>query len=112
MIITTTPLLAIGTALISVIAANFGAKNYKNIQIAHRYAMKVSLVIVVIVMILTNLFASDIASVFASAGSSARISAELTSFIAWIVIYYPTMAVGVPSTYVFQGIGKGVTAMF
>ncbi|MBO6122287.1 MAG: MATE family efflux transporter [Methanobrevibacter sp.] len=111
-IITTTPLLAIGTALISVIAANFGAKNYKNIQIAHRYAMKVSLVIAVIVMILTNLFALDIASVFASAGSSARISAELTSFIAWIVIYYPTMAVGVPSTYVFQGIGKGVTAMF
>lgn len=111
-IITTTPLLAIGTALISVIAANFGAKNYKNIQIVHRYAMKVSLVIAIAVMILTNLFAADIASVFATSGSSARISAELTSFIAWIVIYYPTMAVGVPSTYVFQGIGKGITAMF
>ncbi len=111
-IITTTPLLAIGTALISVIAANFGSKNYKNIQIAHRYAMKVSLIISIIVMILTNLFAVDIASIFASTGSSARISAELTSFIAWIVIYYPTMAVGVPSTYVFQGIGKGITAMF
>ena len=111
-IITTTPLLAIGTALISVIAANFGAKNYENIQIAHRYAMKVSLIIAIIVMILTNLFAADIASIFASTGSSARISAELTSFIAWIVIYYPTMAVGVPSTYVFQGIGKGITAMF
>ena len=111
-IITTTPLLAIGTALISVIAANFGAKNYKNIQIAHRYAMKVSLVIAIVVMVLTNLFAADIASIFASSGSSARISAELTSFIAWIVIYYPTMAVGVPSTYVFQGIGKGITAMF
>jgi len=111
-IITTTPLLAIGTALISVIAANFGAKNYKNIQIAHRYAMKVSLVIAVIVMVLTNIFAGDIASIFASSGSSARISAELTSFIAWIVIYYPTMAVGVPSTYVFQGLGKGITAMF
>ena len=111
-IITTTPLLAIGTALISVIAANFGAKNYKNIQTAHRYSMKVSLVIAIIVMILTNVFAADIASIFASSGSSARISGELTSFIAWIVIYYPTMAVGVPSTYVFQGIGKGITAMF
>ena len=111
-IITTTPLLAIGTALISVIAANFGAKNYRNIQIAHRYAMKVSLVIAIIVMLLTNLFAGDIASIFASSGSSARIAPELTSFIAWIVIYYPTMAVGVPSTYVFQGIGKGITAMF
>ena len=108
----TTPLLAIGTALISVIAANFGAKNYRNIQIAHRYAMKVSLVIAIIVMVLTNVFAGDIASIFTSGGSSARIAPELTSFIAWIVIYYPTMAVGVPSTYVFQGIGKGITAMF
>lgn len=111
-IIGTTPLLAIGTALISVIAANFGAKNYKNIQIAHRYAMKVSIVIAFVVMILTNVFAGDIASVFASSGSSVRIAPELTGFLAWIVIYYPTMAVGVASTYVFQGIGKGITAMF
>lgn len=108
----TTPLLAIGTALISVIAANYGAKNYNNIQIVHRYAMKVSIVIAVIIMILTNVFAGDIASVFASSGSSARIAPELTAFLAWIVIYYPTMAVGVASTYVFQGIGKGLTAMF
>ena len=42
----------------------------------------------------------------------ARIAAELTSFLAWIVIYYPTMGVGVASTYVFQGVGKGITAMF
>ena len=108
----TTPLLSIGTALISVIAANYGAKKYENIQIAHRYAMKVSIVIAFIVAILTNVFAGDIASVFASTGSSVRIAPELTSFLAWIVIYYPTMAVGVASTYVFQGIGKGLTAMF
>ena len=108
----TTPFLAIGTALISVIAANYGAKKYKNIQIAHRYAMKVSIVIAVVVMILTNVFAGDISSVFASSGSSTRIAGELTSFLSWIVIYYPTMAVGVASTYVFQGIGKGLTAMF
>ncbi|WP_407391249.1 MATE family efflux transporter [Methanobrevibacter sp.] len=108
----TTPLLAIGTALISVIAANYGAQNYKNIQIVHRYAMKVSIVIAFIVAILTNVFAGDIASIFASSGSSVRIASELTSFLSWIVIYYPTMAVGVASTYVFQGIGKGITAMF
>ena len=108
----TTPLLAIGTALISVIAANYGARNYKNIQIAHRYAMKISIVIAVIVAILTNVFAGDIASVFASSSSSVRIAGELTMFLAWIVLYYPTMAVGVASTYVFQGVGKGITAMF
>ena len=108
----TTPLLAIGTALISVIAANFGAKNYGNIQVAHRYAMKVSIVIAFVVMILTNVFAENLAFIFTSSGSSVRIASQLTSFLAWIVIYYPTMAVGVASTYVFQGIGKGITAMF
>ena len=111
-IIGTTPILAIGTALISVIAANYGAKNYENIKIAHRYAMKISMVFAFIVAILTNVFAGDIASIFASTGSSVRIASELTGFLAWIVIYYPTMAVGVASTYVFQGLGKGITAMF
>ena len=111
-IIGTTPILAIGTALISVIAANYGAKNYENIKIAHRYAMKISMVFAFAVAILTNVFAGDIASVFASSGTSVRIAGELTSFLQWIVIYYPTMAVGVASTYVFQGLGKGITAMF
>ena len=108
----TTPLLAIGTALISVIALNYGAKNYKNIQIAHRYAMKISIIIAVIVAVITNVFAGDIASIFASGGTSVRIAQELSGFLSWIVIYYPTMAVGVASTYVFQGIGRGITAMF
>ncbi|MBR0271249.1 MAG: MATE family efflux transporter [Methanobrevibacter sp.] len=107
----TTPILAIGTALVSVIAANYGARNYENIRIAHRYSMKISMIFAVIVMILTIVFAPQIASVFAS-GSSARISSELTSFLMWIVLYYPTMAVGVASTYVFQGVGRGITAMF
>ncbi len=111
-VIGTTPMLAIGTALISVIAANYGAKNYENIRIAHRYAMKVSMIFAFAVAILTNVFAPDLASIFTSSGTSARIAPELTSFLQWIVIYYPTMAVGVASTYVFQGLGKGITAMF
>lgn len=110
-IIGTTPILAIGTALISVIAANYGARNYENIKIAHRYAMKISMLFAVLVMILTMVFAPQIASVFAS-GSSERIYGELMAFLTWIVLYYPTMAVGVASTYVFQGIGCGITAMF
>lgn len=111
-IIGTTPILAIGTALISVIAANYGARNFKNIQIAHRYAMKISMIFAVLVMILTIAFAPQIASLFSSSSGSIRIAGELTSFLTWIVLYYPTMAVGVASTYVFQGIGRGLTAMF
>ena len=74
--------------------------------------MNISILIALAIAVLTNVFAGDIASVFASSGSSSRIASELTSFLSWIVIYYPTMAVGVASTYVFQGVGKGLTAMF
>ena len=106
----TTPILAIGTALISVIAANYGARHYENIRIAHRYAMKISMIFAVLVMILTIIFSPQIASVFAY-GNSIRIYDELKAFLTWIVLYYPTMAVGVASTYVFQGVGRGITAM-
>ena len=108
----TTPILAIGTAVISIIAANYGARRYENIRIVHRYAMKISIIIAFIVMILTIVFAGDISSLFTSSGSSTRIHGELTGFLQWIVLYYPTMAVGVASTYVFQGVGRGITAMF
>ena len=74
--------------------------------------MKVSIIIACIIAILTNIFAGDIASIFTSTGTSVRIAPELTSFLSWIVIYYPTMAVGIASTYVFQGVGKGLTSMF
>ena len=105
------PILAIGAALISVIAANYGAKNYKNIQIAHRYSMKISFVIAVIIAILTNVFAPHIASIFTSADSSARIASQLTSFLSWIVIFYPAAALGISSTYVFQAIGRGLSSL-
>ena len=111
-IIGTTPILAVGTALISVIAANYGARNYENIKLVYRYAMKISFALAVAAAFLTNFFAGDISALFASSGSSVRIAGELTSFLSWIVIYYPTMAVGVASTYVFQGLGKGITSMF
>ena len=108
----TTPLLAIGTALISVIAANYGDRNYENIKIAHRYSMKISIIISIVVAVLTSLFAPEITTIFSYSAASVRIAPELTSFLQWIVIYYPTMAVGVASTYVFQGVGRGLTAMF
>ena len=111
-VIGTTPILAIGTALISVIAVNYGARNFENIKIAHRYAMKISMIFAVAVMIITFIFAGDIAYMFSYSADAVRISAELTSFLQWIVLYYPSMAVGVASTYVFQGVGKGITAMF
>lgn len=107
----TTPILAIATALISVIGANYGAKRFKNIQIAHRYSMKISFIFSLLAVFITYFFAENIVSLFSYAGTSARLAPQLVAFLSCIVLFYPTMAVGATSTYVFQGTGRGITAM-
>ena len=108
----TTPVLAVATALISVIGVNYGAHKYKNIQIAHRYSMKISIIFSLIAVFVTYIFAEQIVLLFASTGTSMRLSSQLIGFLTCVVLFYPTMAVGATSTYVFQGLGRGITAMF
>lgn len=110
--IVTTPMLAVATALISVVAANYGAKRYENIQIAHRYSMKIGIIFGIIAAVLLYIFAEPIVYLFAYTGTSMRLEPQLVSFLKCIVFYFPTMAYGACSTYVFQGTGNGLTACF
>lgn len=48
----TMPIIGISTALVSIVGANFGARNYDNIKLAHRYSMKLALVIAIITSVL------------------------------------------------------------
>ncbi|MBR5503939.1 MAG: MATE family efflux transporter [Methanobrevibacter sp.] len=110
--IATTPILAIATALISVVAANYGARRYEDILIAHRYSMKIAILFGLVAAIAVYIFAPQIVSVFAYTGTSTRLSPQLIAFLSVIVIYFPTMGYGCTSTFVFQGTGNGITAMF
>ena len=110
--IATTPILAVATALISVVGANYGARKYEEILVAHRYSMKIGVLFGFIAAIVVYLFAPQIVSVFAYTGTSTRLSPQLIAFLSVIVIYFPTMGYGCTSTFVFQGTGNGITAMF
>ncbi|WP_297981181.1 MATE family efflux transporter [uncultured Methanobrevibacter sp.] len=110
--IATTPMLAIATALISVIAANYGAKRYDEILVAHRYSMKLAVIFGIIAAIIVYVFAPQIVSIFSYTGTSTRLNSKLIEFLTCIVLFFPTMGYGASSTYVFQGTGNGLTAMF
>lgn len=110
--IATTPMLAVGTALISVVAANYGARRYEDILLAHRYSMKIAVLFGFIAAVVVYVFAPQIVSIFAYTGTSMRLSSQLIAFLSVIVIYFPTMGYGVTSTFLFQGTGNGITAMF
>lgn len=108
----TTPMLAIATALISVVGANYGARRYEDIKTAHRYSIKISTIFGIAIACLIFVFAPQIAGVFTYAGTSSRLTPSLVAFLSVIVLFLPTMGYGATSTYVFQGTGRGITAMF
>ena len=110
--IATTPIIAVATALISVVGANYGARKYEEILVAHRYSMKMSIIFGVLAALVVYIFAPQIVSAFAYTGTSTRLTPQLIAFLSVIVIYFPTMGYGCTSTFVFQGTGNGITAMF
>ncbi|MGF3584435.1 MAG: MATE family efflux transporter [Thermoplasmatota archaeon] len=95
------------TAVVSVIGAAYGAKDYKKLKTANIYSIKVGLIIELIIAISTFLLAHYIAIVFTQGAGSERILDDLTRFLQIICIFYPTSALGITSSATFQGIGKG-----
>jgi putative MATE family efflux protein len=109
--IATEPMMAISTALISIVAANYGAKNFKNIKIAYDYSMKIGTVIGIVALVIFLVFAPQIAYLFSYGETSIRLLNPTVTFFhifAWFFIVFPG---GVISTYVFQGLGKGTHSL-
>lgn len=107
----TEPMMAISTALISIIAANYGAQKYENMKIAYDYSMKLGTVLGIIALIIFLVFAPQIAYIFSYGQTSMRLfepTVEFFHIFAWFFLVFPG---GVISTYMFQGLGKGTTSL-
>lgn len=107
----TEPMMAISTALISIVAANYGAKNFKNMKIAYDYSMKLGTIIGIIALMIFLVFAPQIAYIFSYGETSMRLLEPTITFFhifAWFFLVFPG---GVISTYVFQGLGKGTHSL-
>ena len=92
--IATTPIIAIATALISVVGANYGAKKYDEILVAHRYSMKIAVLFGIIAAIVVYLFAPHIVSAFAYTGTSTRLTPQLIAFLSVIVLFSQLWVMG------------------
>ena len=107
----TEPMMAISTALISVIAANYGAKKYENMKIAYNYAMKMGTILGVIALVIFLVFAPQIAYLFSYGETSMRLfqpTVEFFQIFAWFFLVFPG---GIISTYMFQGLGNGTMSL-
>lgn len=105
------PLTGIATAVVSVSGAAFGAKDFEKAKTAHTYAVKLGLLIEGTVAAFTFIFAPQIAAVFTQTEEAAHIAPDLIHFLRVVCIFYPSVSLGMLSTSLFQGAGKGLSAL-
>lgn len=107
----TMPIIAVGTAVITVAGVSYGARRYENISITHRYSIKVGVIIAAITSAITYVFAPYIAMIFAYTPQSAPLAPTIAAFLQVMCFFYIFMPPGVMSGSVFQGVGKGMTSL-
>lgn len=107
----TLPVIGIGTAIVTVAGAAFGSGEYKRLDIAYMYAIRLGLMIEVLAAIAVFVLASQIALAFTWAEDAARIGPGLVQFLVITTLTYPAVAFGPASSSLFQGVGKGMSAL-
>ena len=105
------PLMGIATAVVSVCGATYGMGNYRKMDTALKYAIKLGFKIELVVAIIIFLLASQITAIFTQSDSAAHLAPDLVRFfqIAWL--FLPGVAHGMLSGAMFQGTGKGFNAL-
>ena len=102
------PLFGITNASMSIMAFNYGAKNYERLMSAWKKTVMVCVLLMVLGMILFRIFPKQIVSVFDSNGAitDAGVNAFRT-----ISITFPIAAVCITMSTLFQATGKGFYSM-
>lgn len=104
------PCIGVGSAAVTVAGMAYGAKNYKNLKTTIRYSTKVGFLISAAIFIILNIFASQIATIFTYSENSASLTPMITYMIRMISFIILAEPFGDVSTYVLQGMGKGITS--
>jgi len=105
------PLIAIGTSVISVAGAAYGAREFRKILTAHTFSVTLGIAISLVISVLTFVFASQIALIFTYSPDSAHLAPEIAAFLATMCFFYPFVPPGIMSGSVFQATGKGMTSL-
>ena len=106
------PVVAIGTTVVSVVGAAYGARHYEKIRITHTFGILFGIGIALCVSVITWVFAYQIASIFSYSSESAHLYPDIAALLGVMCLIYPFVPLGIMSSSVFQGVGKGPTSLF
>lgn len=107
----TIPLLGMATGVVSVTGAAFGAKNKYKLKTAFFYAVKIGVLIELAAGILVAVFAGQISYIFSYSKEASRIQEQLVVFLRVTAIFYPAVPLGMLTSAMFRGVGKGTRSL-
>jgi putative MATE family efflux protein len=103
--------MAIATATISVTGVNYGAGKIENLKPILNYSVKLGFVIVTFVAAFIFIFAQQISYIFAYLPGLADLREVIADFLRITCLFYFFVPVGLSSTSLFQGVGKGLKSL-
>ena len=106
------PLTAIGSAVVAVVGSAYGAKNGEYLSRAHKYGAKFGLVFGILVTSILVIFASPLSTIFAYTPETANLIPGITGYLQIVCLSLIFTGVGIPSSFFYQGIGKGLYSLF
>lgn len=107
----TMPLLGIATGVTAVTAAAYGARDGDKLDTAYMYAIKIGIVVEGAVAVAVFVFAPQITSLFTYAGDTHLLAGDITTFLRYTVLFYPTVPLGMLTSAMFRGVNRGVNAL-
>lgn len=106
----TIPLMGIATGVTAVVASSYGEKNINKLKVGYHYAIKIGVLIEACIAIATFIFARPISYIFTYSKGAKVIADDLILFLKWMAPMYPFVPLGMLTSAMFQGIGKGERA--
>ena len=105
------PLTAIGSAVAAVSGSAFGAKNWDYLKRTHTYGTKFATAIALVIMLILVILAPQLSMIFAYTPETAPLIPEITNFLRIASFGLLLVGIGMPSSFYYQGIGRGTTSL-
>ena len=105
------PLTAIGSAVAAVSGSAFGAKNWDYLNRTHIFGTKFATAIALVIMLILVIFAPQLSLIFAYTPETAPLIPEITNFLRIASFGLLLVGIGMPSSFFYQGIGRGTTSL-
>ena len=105
------PLTAIASAVAAVSGSAYGARNWEYLNRTHIYGTKFAMIFSVAIMLILVIFAPQLSMMFAYTPETAPLIPEITNFLRIACFGLLLVGIGMPSSFLYQGIGRGTTAL-